>query len=49
MAYVLPTVTVNIFLMLCFHKHEWVRRWSRYIHYGYSTPQPFLGMRCAHT
>ncbi|ELR24895.1 uncharacterized protein ACA1_175710 [Acanthamoeba castellanii str. Neff] len=28
-------ITINIFLMLCFHKHEWVRRWSRYIHYGF--------------
>ncbi|ELR24894.1 Frizzled/Smoothened family membrane region protein [Acanthamoeba castellanii str. Neff] len=28
-------ININIFLMLCFSKHEWVRRWSRYIHYGF--------------
>jgi hypothetical protein len=36
--------------MLCFSKREWVRRWSRYIHYGYSVPSvACVCARCAHT
>jgi hypothetical protein len=31
------TVTINIFLMLCFTRQDWVRRWSRFIHYGYAS------------
>lgn len=28
-------VTANLFLMLCFGKNERLRRYSRFIHYGY--------------
>jgi hypothetical protein len=35
--HIMLAVTINIFLMVYFHKHDWVRRYNRYIHCAYVT------------